>query len=148
MLKVIGFTFKMIKFIFESALLILALLIYIMLNILVLTLVLFSILKMLLLGLLTLLGLLLVVVAAPHRCRPAHTAIVGELLVSLVHDLIINIVLDLSGHTVLDDLLDELGLLLNDPLTHDVLAIEGVELDFKVLVELPEVQLSGRPEDL
>ena len=67
---------------------------------------------------------------------------------SLVHDLIINIVLDLSDHTVLDDLLDELGLLLNDPLTKDVLAIEGVELDFKVLVELPEVQLSGRPKDL
>jgi hypothetical protein len=29
-----------------------------------------------------------------------------------------------------------------------VLGGEGVELDFKVLVELPEVQLSGLPEDL
>jgi hypothetical protein len=66
----------MTKHIFEGALLILALLIYIMFNMLVLTLVLFSILKKFLLGLLTLLGLLLVVVAAPHRCRPAHTAIV------------------------------------------------------------------------
>ncbi len=75
----------MIKDIFEGALIILDLLIYILLNVLVLTLVLFSILEMLLLGLLTLLGPLLVVVAAPHRCRPAHTAIVGELLVSLVH---------------------------------------------------------------
>ena len=93
----------MTKHIFEGPLLILALLIYIILSVLVLTLVLFSILEMLLLGLLTLLGLLLVVVAAPHRCRPAHTAIVGELLVSLVHVLIICIVLYLSDHTVLDD---------------------------------------------
>ena len=77
-----------------------------MLNVLDLTLVLFSILKMSLLRLLTLLGPLLVVVAAPHRCRPAHTAIVGELLVSLVHVLIICIVMYLSGHTVLDDVLD------------------------------------------
>ena len=138
----------MIKDIFEGALLILALLIYIMFNVLDLTLVLFSILEMFLLGLLTLLGPLLVVVAAPHRCCPAHTAISGELLVSLVHVLIICIVMYLSGHTVLYDVLDKLGLLLNDPLTHDVLAIEGVELDFKVLVELPEVQLSGRPKDL
>jgi hypothetical protein len=97
-----SYTFVLLEPIVESAVLILALLIYIFLNVLVLTLVLFSILEMLLLRLLTLLGPLFVVVAAPHRCRPAHTAIVGELLASLVHDLIIIILINFSDHTVLD----------------------------------------------
>lgn len=134
----------MTKHIFEGPLLILALLIYIILSVLVLTLVLFSILEMLLLGLLTLLGLLLVVVAAPHRCRPAHTAIVGELLVSLSH---VNRILrvlsdlnDLSDHTILDDVLDELELVRYRGRGEDVTLHKGVGYNLVVLVELRKVQ--------
>ena len=152
MLKEKSYTFKLLKPIVESAFLILALLITIRamertlplincsLNAKTLRFAVSLSFYILLLGL-SLIWPVLELLSALLRCRLAQTAIVGELLVSLSHVLIISRVLsDLSDHTVLDDVLDELVLVLHRGRGKNMMIQEGVDHNLVVLVELRKVQ--------